>query len=206
MKAIEQYFHVVLSAFENFAKLNLRYFTSVVFNLALLRVKGLKPLLEFSLGKFCFLSRTLSWSGLNYHDLLTGICYKKVERMFWLIKQTRHVPLKVASAAEWIEPRFSSAMTRAMKSLGRAEEWGRISSRIMRKSCQSNRQWLVSRPLRISLVLKPGPNEDESCREFKLSLSFGLKLSCVLAACVLRAGLSCTLIEFEPAQICLGPG
>ena len=29
-------------------------------------------------------------------------------------------------------------MTRAMKSLGRAPEWGRISSRIMRKSCQSN--------------------------------------------------------------------
>ena len=29
-------------------------------------------------------------------------------------------------------------------------------------------------------ILKPGPNEDESCWEFKLSLSFGLKLSATL--------------------------
>ena len=29
--------------------------------------------------------------------------------------------------------------------------------------------------------LKPGPNKDENCREFRLSFSFGLKLSCALA-------------------------
>ena len=32
------------------------------------------------------------------------------------------------------------------------------------------------------LPLKPGPNEDESCREFRLSLSFGLELSCAQSA------------------------
>ena len=47
---------------------------------------------------------------------------------------------------------------------------------------------------------KPGPNEDESCKEFKLSLSFGLKLSCTLSE---SHRLSCALIEFEPDQMFL---
>ena len=38
---------------------------------------------------------------------------------------------------------------------------------------------------------------DESCREFKLSLSFGLKLSCTLSDSYRLPG---GLIEFEPAQ------
>ena len=40
MKAIEQYFHVVLFAFDNIAKLNSIFFSSVL-NLALLEVKEL---------------------------------------------------------------------------------------------------------------------------------------------------------------------
>lgn len=60
-------------------------------------------------------------------DILNGRVKKNYESV--------HVPLKVASAAECMEPRFSNAITRAMKSLGSAPEWGRISSRIMRNSC-----------------------------------------------------------------------
>ena len=52
--------------------------------------------------------------------------------------------------------------------------------------------------VQLILYVKPGPNEDESCREIRLSLSFGLELSCALSY---SHRLSPALIEFEHAQI-----
>ena len=52
-----------------------------------------------------------------------------------------------------------------------------------------------------SLNIKPGSNEDESCRKFKLSLSFGLKLSCALgdsrriSSTLVRSGTSSIFLE-----------
>lgn len=75
--------------------------------------------IQLAVSRFILITNTI--------DILDGRVKKNYESI--------HVPLKVASAAECMEPRFSKAITRAMKSLGSAPEWGRISSRIMRNSC-----------------------------------------------------------------------